>query len=110
MHSNEMLKIVLDPAMVHQSILVLRFRRPVPERQDAARCIYHSCSLLVCGAIMMTRLITAVILERLDSQDEKTQTIAVLGACKMLLLHMIDSADASAVAFVLPLGGNQTEL
>jgi len=50
-------------------------------------------------------LITAVILEQLDSQDEKTQTTAVLGACKMLLLHMIDSADVSAVAFVLPLGG-----
>lgn len=36
-----------------------------------------------------------MILEQLDSQDEKTQTTAVLGACKMLLMRMIDSADVS---------------
>jgi hypothetical protein len=51
-----------------------------------------------------------VVLEQLDSQDEKTQTTAVLGACKMLLMRMIDSADVSGLAFVLPLGGDQTEL
>jgi len=53
-------------------------------------------------------LITAVILEQLDSQDEKAQTTAVLGACKMLLLHMIDSADVSTVVFVLRLGGKSS--
>jgi len=81
------------------------FRRPVPEGPNAVRCIYHCYSLLICGVVvtiegitqpwMRSPLITAVILEQLDSQDEKTQTTAVPGACKMLLLHIIDSADVS---------------
>lgn len=49
-------------------------------------------------------LISAVILEQLDSQDEKTQTTAVLGACKMLLMQMVDSSDVSRLTFILPLG------
>ena len=50
-----------------------------------------------------------MLLEQLDGQDEKTQTTAVLGACKMLLMRMIDSADVSALTCVLPFGGYQTE-
>jgi hypothetical protein len=49
-------------------------------------------------------LITAVILEQLDSQDEKTQTTAVLGACKMFLMQMIDSSDVSGLTLA-PLFG-----
>ena len=49
-------------------------------------------------------LISAVILEQLDSQDEKTQTTAVLGACKMLLMQMVDSSDVSRLTFIPPLG------
>jgi hypothetical protein len=47
-----MLRIVLDLAMVHQSVLDLTFRRPVPERPDAVRCIYHYCSLLIFDVVM----------------------------------------------------------
>jgi hypothetical protein len=59
--SNEMLRIVLDLAMVHQSVLELTFRRPAPERPNAVRCV----SILVhCapvnGATADQRTITAV--------------------------------------------------
>lgn len=54
-------------------------------------------------------LVSAVILEQLDSQDEKTQTTAVLGACKMLLMRMVDSSDVSQPTFILPLGGVSIE-
>ena len=43
-------------------------------------------------------LVIAVILEQLDNQDEKTQTTAVLGACKMLLMRMLESSDVSRFA------------
>ena len=60
-HSNEMLRIVLDLAMVHQSVFDLTFRRPVPERPDAVRCISHRCSLLICDMLMANEcIITAV--------------------------------------------------
>ena len=60
-HSNEMLRIVLDLAMVHQSVLNLTFRRPVPERPEAVRCISHCCSLLIRDVVMTNEgIITAV--------------------------------------------------
>jgi len=56
-----MLRIVLDLAMVHQSVFDLTFRRPVPERPDAVRCIPHCCSLLIWDAVMTNEgIITAV--------------------------------------------------
>jgi len=60
-HSNEMLRIVLDLAMVHQSVLELTFRRPVPERPDDVRCSSRSC-LLRTRDVMVTNesVITAV--------------------------------------------------
>ena len=51
-HSNEMLRIVLDLAMVHQSVLDLTFHRPVPERSDAVRYISHRWSLLTRDMVM----------------------------------------------------------
>ena len=107
-HCNEMLRIVLDLAMVYQSVLELTFRRPMPGRPDAVRRISRSRSLRIYNEAVPNEsvfqpwvespLITAVILEQLDSQDEKTQTTAVLGACKMLLLRMVDSSDVSGLS------------
>jgi hypothetical protein len=51
-HSNEIVSIVLDLAMIHQSILELTFRRPMPDTPDAVRRISRSRSLRICnGAI-----------------------------------------------------------
>ena len=40
-----------------------------------------------------------MLLEQLDSQDENMQTTDVLRACKMPLMHMIDSADVSGFTY-----------
>ena len=110
-HSNGMLRIVLNLAIVHWSVLDLTFRRPVPDRPEAVRFISHCCSLLIRDVVMTDEgiitavdRITPITAVLLDSQDEKTQTTAVLGACKMPLMRMIDSADVSGSTCV-PLGG-----
>ena len=74
-HSNEMLRIVLDLAMVHQSVLDLTFRRPVPEKPDAVRCIYHCRPLLICDVVMTNEDINAV-MDRITPHNRRdTRTI-----------------------------------
>ena len=101
-HSNEMLRIVLDLAMVHQSVLELTFRRPVPERPDAVRFSSRSCLLRTRdGTVTNERVITAV--DRVAPHNRRATRTTVLGACKMLLMRMVDSPDVSRLTLVLPI-------